>query len=108
MMFRRFVHHSPNSFAVGVLAVLRATRATAPWSGWNARNKTQKSIVLLAFFRLERRISREITWVAWLGRVFREKKAGLDGLGAYFLRKINAKYVQIQFFDKLHPGGEGP
>ena len=34
-----------------------------------------------------RRISREIGWSGWPGGVFLEKKAGLDGLGAYFSRK---------------------
>ena len=33
------------------------------------------------------RISREKGWSGWPGGVFLEKKAGLDGLGAHFLRK---------------------
>ena len=32
-------------------------------------------------------ISREKAWVGWLGRVFLEKKLGLNGWGAYFSRK---------------------
>ena len=46
------------------------------------------------------RISREIGWSGWPGGVFLEKKAGLDGLGAYFSRKTHKKYVQISFFHK--------
>jgi len=46
------------------------------------------------------RISQEISWSGWPGGVFLKKKAGLDGLGAYFSRKTNEKYVQISFFHK--------
>ena len=46
------------------------------------------------------RISLEIGWSGWPGGVFLEKKAGLDGLGAYFLRKTIEKYVEIPFFYK--------
>jgi len=46
------------------------------------------------------RISREIDWSGWPGGVFLEKKAGLDGLGAYSSRKTNEKYIQISFFQK--------
>ena len=35
-----------------------------------------------------RRISREKAWVAWLGRVFLEKKPGLHGWGAQSSRKM--------------------
>ena len=46
------------------------------------------------------RISREIDWSGWPGGVFLGIKPGLDGLGVYFLRKTNEKYVQISFFHK--------
>ena len=49
-----------------------------------------QSICLLSFFprNLSRaRISREKGLSGWLGRVFLEKKACLDGWGAYFSRK---------------------
>ena len=88
---------SPNSFAEGVLAVLRATRSRPPSSD---SKSLKKQMFYIVFLGLERRISREITWSPWRGRVFLEKYAGLDGLGVYFSRITNEKYVRILFFHK--------
>ena len=71
--------NSPNSFAVGVLAVLRATRAAA--------RRFAKKQCFSDVFCFAGCISRGIRGTAWRGGVFLEKKTGLDGLGAYFSRK---------------------
>ena len=47
----------------------------------------EKENVFRLFFALQGRTSRETGWFAWRERVLLEKLVGLDGLGAFFLRK---------------------
>ena len=79
--------HSPNSFAKGVLAVLRASEGNGAVVGLTVAQKNQKKHVFSGVFSVGEayfsrnslvamawgRISREIGWSGWPGGVFLEK-----------------------------------